>query len=888
MVPSSVYSTVPLMTAGHIALPAAFLRWSHLKILGVAAAILASAISATAQSAPDLDRAWDAFITGSYEEAIKLAQAGRAADEENEDWWRIEADSLLTLGRYREAYDLLGLGVVVNSDSLWLMMLRRDAERFIATAGPQEPLSQNDLVRSINMAAAYRGSNALEDSGFLAAIAHSALAAGVEPKFVLDRFLKPAQEKPAPAREAFIVAGRLALDKQDPALASRTFRAGLEHYPEDPDLLLGLAEAFRPSNTQAFISHLYRALARNARHIGAHLQLADHHIDAEDYAAAANAIEQVLEVNPRQPDALAYRAAISYLRDENDLAAIQRELALALWPTNPRPDYLIGEKLSRQYRFAEGAAAQRRALALDPTYQPARLQLAQDLLRLGHEDEGWAIAELVHANDGYNIEAYNLTSLRDRVAAFTTVESPHFRIRMSPEEAPIYGQRALALLESARVDLSERYGIQLEQITTVEIYPDPADFAVRTFGMPGVGGYLGVCFGPVFTVNSPAASRANWEAVLWHEFAHVITLTLTKNRMPRWLSEGISVYEELRRDPAWGQRMSVDYYNRIVNGRIQPISDMSAAFVEARTSDDTLFAYYQSYLVVEFLVERYGFEPLRGMLADLAGGQPINDALAAWFDPLPDLETGFVAFAEERAAALAPDYDLDLPQPPAEPDPAEEGNLLTQFLRPVDLSSLPLPFGDDNLPQLLDSLRPAVEAGDWEKIRDELAPIAATGLYLPEPFNVHTLLARAYRELGDTAAERATLEAIVANQAEALSAITRLLSLATAADDTAAMARWSDAWIAVNPLATTPWRARFEAHRALGESGTAITAAQTLLRLDPPDRAALHYNLAELFQAEGDPASARRHVLLALAEAPRYRDAYRLLARLPATASATP
>ena len=40
------------------------------------------------------------------------------------------------------------------------------------------------------------------------------------------------------------------------------------------------------------------------------------------------------------------------------------------------------------------------------------------------------------------------------------------------------------------------------------------------------------------------------EDVLWHEFAHVITLTATKNRMPRWLSEGISVYEERQAQPA--------------------------------------------------------------------------------------------------------------------------------------------------------------------------------------------------------------------------------------------------------------------------------------------------------------------------------------------------
>ena len=40
------------------------------------------------------------------------------------------------------------------------------------------------------------------------------------------------------------------------------------------------------------------------------------------------------------------------------------------------------------------------------------------------------------------------------------------------------------------------------------------------------------------------AAGPHRRAVLWHEFTHVVTLTATKNKMPRWLSEGISVHEE--------------------------------------------------------------------------------------------------------------------------------------------------------------------------------------------------------------------------------------------------------------------------------------------------------------------------------------------------------
>jgi len=54
---------------------------------------------------------------------------------------------------------------------------------------------------------------------------------------------------------------------------------------------------------------------------------------------------------------------------------------------------------------------------------------------------------------------------------------------------------ACELLGRARDTLGRKYGVELTQSTVVEIFPEQKDFAVRTFGMPGNPGYLGVCFG---------------------------------------------------------------------------------------------------------------------------------------------------------------------------------------------------------------------------------------------------------------------------------------------------------------------------------------------------------------------------------------------------------
>ena len=221
-------------------------------------------------------------------------------------------------------------------------------------------------------------------------------------------------------------------------------------------------------------------------------------------------------------------------------------------------------------------------MKFDPAFLPAKAQLANDLLRLGgHDDEAWKLAEEVQQADPYDVVAFNLTALRDAVKNFRTLTSPHFALKMDPREADIYGADALNLLERAHAAITHKYGLELRDRTIVEIFPDQKDFAIRTFGLPGGAGYLGVCFGRVITANSPASrpgSPASWEAVLWHEFTHVVTLTLTRNKMPRWLSEGISVFEERQQHAAWGEQMKPRYRAMILGETLTPVSQLSAAF----------------------------------------------------------------------------------------------------------------------------------------------------------------------------------------------------------------------------------------------------------------------------------------------------------------------
>jgi hypothetical protein len=73
----------------------------------------------------------------------------------------------------------------------------------------------------------------------------------------------------------------------------------------------------------------------------------------------------------------------------------------------------------------------------------------------------------------------------------------------------------------------------------------------------------------------------------------------------------------------------------------------------------------------------------------------------------------------------------------------------------------------------------------------------------------------------------------------------------------------------------------------LGQDERAIDAYQRLLRLDPADPVTVNYRLAKLLR-DRDNAAAKRHLLDALADAPRFREGHRLLLEILANSGEGP
>jgi hypothetical protein len=101
----------------------------------------------------------------------------------------------------------------------------------------------------------------------------------------------------------------------------------------------------------------------------------------------------------------------------------------------------------------------------------------------------------------------------------------------------------------------------------------------------------------------------------------------------------------------------------IMKGELTPVGTLSSAFLAPKTPFHLQFAYYESSLVVEYLVDSFGLPALKKVLVDLGQGKTINQAIEDNAAPLARIEKEFTAFAKRNAEQYAPGLDWAEPEP---------------------------------------------------------------------------------------------------------------------------------------------------------------------------------------------------------------------------------
>ncbi len=647
--------------------------------------------------------------------------------------------------------------------------------------------------------------------------------------------------------------------------AAASYQRALELDPEWIPAMIGLAQALSAENPPAAREWLDRAVAVAPDHPDLNLALAENALESEDVEGAEAALDAVADVRPGTVEEAALRAAISYAR--SGLAEAQAAAA-AVGATGPRAALayrLAGEQAAREYRFDDAAELARAATQLDPADPIAQFNLGLYLMRTGDEAAARTALETSWDLDSSSPSTKNLLDVLDKLDTFRVVVRGPFVFKFAPEEADVLEAYALPLATEAYELFSERYGVRPDQAILIEIFPVHDDFAVRTLGLPGLVGALGACFGRVVTMDSPRARPPgdfSWHATLWHELAHVFTLHASGFRVPRWLTEGVSVYEEHLRNPAWGRELTLQFARALSAGRTFGVRNLPQAF---KRPESLALAYFEASLLVEHLVAVNGEAGLRTLLQAYADGLDDEDAFVRSFGQnIEQIEASFAHFVSTRYG--------ELPVAMKDPDPAiasEDLQILSARAAAEPNSFLvQLAYGRALVQaEQFDEARPVLERAH------ELAPMA-TGEASPR-----ALLAAIAESRQDFDAARRHWRDLLADDHTNITGARRLAALAADAGESAA----DDRDFALRMIADLdPFDAgvHVELGRRLlaqGDHAAALVEFDAALATNPPNRVEAQTDRAEALLRLGRNEEARRQVFVVLEAAPGYARAQDLL-----------
>lgn len=815
--------------------------------------------------AQDFEVARDLLFSGDYEKAEEMAQDGLNSSRrsQEEKWAELIIEIQIEKGNPKEA---------AENAEMWARWERWGLrKRWLAfkTAKLVGDLNTQQRMLSEMNSIARRFGNQLSNPDDQVVLGEMALQLNADPKLVLKNFFDPVAKQAPETRSVYLAAGQLALDKGDFALASKWYQDGNKKFPKDPAMTHGLAVAFSGSDSEKTLQWIEKSMSLNEKHVPSRLLLVDFMLNSESYEDALELLDEVEEIHPSSSKMWAYRAVIHHLQNKPQDESIARQNALQLNKADPEIPYLIGKKLSQHYRFKEGSAYQRMALTMDSSYLPSKIQLAQDLLRMGKNEEGWQLANQVHDQDGYDVTAYNLVNLHDNLEDYQAVTNKNFIVHIDSDEKDILGEQALSLLDRAYEKLTKKYGYYPPEPTRVEIFSSTTDFEVRTFGMPNIPGYLGVCFGPVITANSPSTQRmdsVNWKAVLWHEFCHTVTLGATRNKMPRWLSEGLSVYEEFQENPAWGMKLTPQFLQWIDDGDLLPISDLSSGFMRPKTPGHIEFAYYQSSMVVEYLLTNFDESKMADLLKDLSRGLEINNALEKSYTSLSKLEKDFSQWMERRVNQAKGKLDFSKPSLASLGSPAQPN------IGAVDLDAFKKKAKDNNFWLLMAEAENLLDAGDLEgakAISENILNEFDEPREFPNPLSI---LSRVYNKQEKLEDEKKILEKWVGLEVAPPTMYRRLVELAKSENDNQAIIRYSNDLLAIDPFEGVVYQDLALVSAAENNISQAVTYWESALKLNPINPAEIYFQIF-LLTKNDQPEKAYRNLLSTLELAPRHREA---------------
>ena len=645
-----------------------------------------------------------------------------------------------------------------------------------------------------------------------------------------------AAEKSRPSAEVKTEWGNLFLDRYQPGDAAKLFEEAIEADGNYARAYLGLARVASLGFDKKAVELAKQAIEHDAKLYEAHELLAYLALEDNEPRVAAEEAHKALDISSDAVDATAVLASIDWLNGKTE----------SEWHVYAE-GYATGAHFFEiNRRYEEAIAYYRKAIALDDRLWPARSQLGVNLMRLSRTDEARQHLERCYQAGFRDAETVNSLRLLDTLGNYETVKTPAAEVMLNKKEAALLRPYVEHELDKALATYERKYQMKLPGPVRLEVYPNHDDFVVRTIGLPGQGGLLGVTFGLVVAMDSPSArppGEFNWASTLWHEFSHVYVLTATHHLVPRWFTEGLAVHEEGAASADWGDRMTPEIVTALEKKQLLPVLQLDRGFVRPQYPTQVLVSYYQAGKICDFISEKWGDGALVGMIRSYGARKTTAEAIQ------DNLHESAEAFDKEFGAWME----------------QKTGNTVKHF------------------DEWKRGLKAAYQDFQNGKKDDAVKQALAVNKIYPDYVgrnSSYELTADFYASRGDKAAAVRELEAyreMGGKNPEVLKKLARLER------ETGNLKQAQRTLTALNYI----YPEDGDIHKTLGnllldagDANGAVREGRAALALNGGDAAESHYELAKALQAAHQVKEAKEEVVAALEAAPTFKPAQQLLLQL--------
>ena len=439
-------------------------------------------------------------------------------------------------------------------------------------------------------------------------------------------------------------------------LPSKQFREALGLHKDHEGARLGLFEVYRFNwalSRESPADLLRQALDVRPDSIPVLLATASSELDDGRLPFARSALQKLEELAPGRRDVRAERASLSWIEhDRERTAEIFAKLA-AEDPADPRPELTLARHLNEVFRFTEALPFAEKATERAPKDWRAWTEYARALTNIGREAEGLAAFEKAEetAEGRQNAWRSNTTHILSKLSQeYIEEQAGDHTFAWMPDAAEVLRTYMVPFYAEHREGLAERYGHTPGPVR-IEVFRSWDDFSVRSTGFTGFSA-LGVCFGPVVTAVSPLCELRggfSWARTAYHEYTHVVHLSLSHNRCPRWITEGLATWEEEEKNSGWSRNMRGDLHTAYANDNLIPVRELNRAFRTQRI----LFAYYQGGLLCRMLIDDVGFSPMIRLLLAFDRGLDLDQAFDEVLGMTPEeVDRDFKAFIAAEVEPL--------------------------------------------------------------------------------------------------------------------------------------------------------------------------------------------------------------------------------------------